>query len=510
MDLMIKHNDDFSDIPLPVKLTDNEFAYDIWRFKIFKEKKVYLNGLYLNGVIKKLESMGFYKKQICSSYKYIQDTNNIIEEVEFAKIKNELFIYVSSLTAGINFEYEAHKVNFPIEKLLETILKQDSFVFTKPFLEHLQTHDKPILKDTKHLSYVCFSNKIITVSKEGVSSKTYDSLEYCCIWKDQIINRSINYDDNEPECHFKQFICNVINNEGDRFKSIISAIGYLLHNFTHPSTGQAVILYDEEITDWNNPMGGTGKGLFANAIKQLRKVVKIDGKKFDQRDKFRFQDINEATQVVWLDDVKPELGFETFHSALTDGWTIEKKFKDQLYIQPEDSPKLLICSNSVLSRAGTTNLRRQFIIEFSDHYSKQIVTGVEEPIKTEHGCIFFDDDYWDAVEWNKFYSFMLQCLHYYHQNGLQPYEHRNLSKNILLQATCVEFVDWLSSENLEPNEQYNTKEKYIDFRDTYFGEGSNLKQRTFSNFIKKYADSLGLEYTVIKSNGSSFFVLKSD
>ena len=507
MNITIKHNDDFSDITVPVRLSDNEFAFDIWQFKKIKDR-VYLSGLYLNGVKNKIESMGFFKKHINSSYKYIQDVNNIIEEVEFSKIKNQLFIYVSSLIEGVNFEYTGLDVCFPIEKLLETILKQDAFVFTKPFLEHLRTHDKPILKDTKFLVYMCFSNKIIIISKDGIASKTYDELDYCCIWKNQIIERNINYNKGEHDCHFKTFVLNVINHDADRFKSIVSAIGYLLHNFTHPSTGQAIILYDEEITDWNNPMGGTGKGLFANAIKQGRKVVKIDGKKFDEKDKFRFQNINEATQVVWLDDVKPELGFETFHSALTDGWTIEKKFKDQLYIQPQDSPKLLICSNSVLSRSGTTNIRRQFIIEFSNHYSKQIVTGVEEPIKDEHGCLFFDDDYWDAQEWNNFYSFLIDCVLIYQTSGLVTYKHINLNRNILLQATCVEFVDWLSSNKLQPNTQYSTKNLYVDFRDTYFGEGSSFKQRTFSNFLKKYGDSLGLEYTVVKSNGSSFFVLK--
>jgi hypothetical protein len=508
MNLRIRTNDDFSDIPVPVRLTDNEFAYDIWRFKIVYQKKVYITGLYLNGAIKKIESMGFYKKLLNSSYKFIRDIDNIIEEVKLADIKHELFLHVSSLINGIDFEYQGYDVTFPIEKLLEIILKQDAFVFTKPFLEHLEVHDKPILKDTKYTSYFFFENRIITVTKKGVSSKAYDALDYCCIWKDQIIQRNFKYNLEEPDCHFKQFIFNVINEEKDRFNSITSAIGYLLHNFTHPSTGQAIILYDEEITDWNNPMGGTGKGLFANAIKQIRKVVKIDGKKFDERDKFRFQDINESTQVVWLDDVKPELGFETFHSALTDGWTIEKKFKDQLYIQPQDSPKLLICSNSVLSRAGTTNIRRQFIIEFSNHYSKQIVTGVEEPIKNEHGCIFFDDDYWDAEEWNNFFSFLIDCACLYHKNGLVYYEHRNLNRNILLQATCVEFVEWLTSQELKENAQYNTKELYLDFRDTYFGEGSAFKQRTFSNFLKKYGESIGLEYTVVKSNGTSFFVLK--
>jgi hypothetical protein len=39
-----------------------------------------------------------------------------------------------------------------------------------------------------------------------------------------------------------------------------TGIGYLMHHYFRESEGQAVILYDESITDLNTPMGGSGKG----------------------------------------------------------------------------------------------------------------------------------------------------------------------------------------------------------------------------------------------------------
>ena len=39
-----------------------------------------------------------------------------------------------------------------------------------------------------------------------------------------------------------------------------------------------IILNDEVISD--NPEGGTGKGIFMNALAQMNKVVTIDGKSF--------------------------------------------------------------------------------------------------------------------------------------------------------------------------------------------------------------------------------------
>src|SRR5690625_7176873 len=87
---------------------------------------------------------------------------------------------------------------------------------------------------------------------------------------------------------------------------------------------------------------------------------------------------------------------------------IEQKHRDEFFISAEDSPKIVIASNTVLANEGTTNKRRQFIIEFSDHYSRHIKNGTEEPIRDEHGCMLCTDD-WDEAEWKKFDTCMIRC-----------------------------------------------------------------------------------------------------
>ena len=132
-------------------------------------------------------------------------------------------------------------------------------------------------------------------------------------------------------------------------------------------------------------MGGTGNGLIANAIKQLRNIAKVDGKLLNTTNRFKFELVNPDSQIVWIDDPKKDFEFETLFSCLTDGWTIERKYLPQFFIKPEDSPKVLICSNVVLNRKGTSNKRRQFIVELNDYYSSKFVTGNESPIEEEHG-----------------------------------------------------------------------------------------------------------------------------
>lgn len=65
-----------------------------------------------------------------------------------------------------------------------------------------------------------------------------------------------------------------------------------------------------------------------------------------------------TTQIVWIDDAPHKLGFEIFHSVLTDGWNVEKKREHEIIISPEHSPKLLLTSNSVVEGEGNTNERR--------------------------------------------------------------------------------------------------------------------------------------------------------
>ena len=76
----------------------------------------------------------------------------------------------------------------------------------------------------------------------------------------------------------KLFVSHICKNEEDRILSMESTIGFLMHGHKNLSYCPAVILNDEVISD--NPEGGTGKGIFMNALAQMKKVVTIDGKSF--------------------------------------------------------------------------------------------------------------------------------------------------------------------------------------------------------------------------------------
>lgn len=486
----------------PIFLKESAFAYDLWEFRYNPSLKKYeLNSLYHEGMREFINSKNFHKRQLSKNHIYIKQELNIIDETTSDLVNNEIRGYVDSFNENIEFEYNG-KYSIPHETLRNVYLKQYHNIVNSKWLSNIQQHDTPILKDTETSSYFVFNNCYLEITKDEISNKSLEDLNGYCVWKEQMIDGDFEYIENRQgnEGEFEKFIYNVCNKEDERVKALKSAIGYLLHNYFNPTKGQAIILYDEELTTSKNPSGGTGKSLIASAIKLLRATAKIDGKNYKSDDKFKWSNITPSTQLVWIDETNKKFDFKDLFSCLTDGWQIERKFHDKFDIAPDDSPKVVICSNTILDNRGSSNKRRQFVVELSPHYSSKIITGNETPIPDEHGILFSKD--WDNNQWNNFYSFMMDCVKFYLKNGLYDYERKNVEMNLLKQNTCNEFIEYIAETPPPINNLFSTSEQFDIFKTTYLGEDTNIKQRTFTNWIKLYCDAKSLIFEKIgKSNG---------
>lgn len=482
-----------------------EIAYHIWCFIRSKSYSSYsYSGVYKNGLYDFLHSLGYFKKYRADrSYNLIHDYQNIIDQIEISQLRDIVTAHVRSINEKISFDYKGETIEVEPAKLRETYLKTSHLIFNEAALGHLQNHEKPILRDTKDAMYFAFTNCVAKVTVNGITTLSYPELNDVCIWREHIINRSFELSEDFETAHFARFIYNVSNGQDDRIRAIRSAIGYLLHNYTLQSKGQAVIAYDEEITDSAKPEGGTGKGILAKALRQLRKAVTIDGKRFDKDDRFCFQSVNDTTQLVYFEDVKPDFDFMRLNSVLTEGWQIEVKNKPTFRIEAADSPKTLITSNSILKGEGTTIERRQFIIELSPFYSK-LARQKLEPILHTHGCMFFDQDDWDQQEWNKFYSFMLYCGGFYLQNGFQYYELRSVAGNKVRQNTSEEFSEWAEEQSFVPNVAYNMTERFQEFKNQFYGDDAWFTQRKFNSWVKIYAISKKYALKSRRSNSINY------
>jgi hypothetical protein len=261
-------------------------------------------------------------------------------------------------------------------------------------------------------------------------------------------------------CDFKTFVSNIAGEDKQTIQSMRSTIGYMLHAYKNLSYCPAIILNDEVISD--NPEGGTGKGLFMNALQQMKKLVVIDGKAFNFEKSFAYQLVSADTQILCFDDVKKHFDFERLFSVVTEGLTLEKKNKDAIKIPFKKSPKVAITTNYAIKGRGNSFERRKWELEFKQFYTKDFTPLVE------FGRLLFSE--WNEDEWCAFDNYMVENLMFYLKNGLIKANFKNLTVRKLSADTCHEFIEWCGlvgtdnpNETIKYNEKIYKNDLYLEF-----------------------------------------------
>lgn len=438
--------------------------------------------------IKFLERKGFAKKYLDKDYVFIRSENNVVDQLQLEKIKDFILDYIREYYQGAP-TYE--------RELLNKLYSRSGYYFGEKLIECIPSIDLEVIKDRQDEAYFYFKNGFIRVDKNnGIKLQDYTELEGR-IWKSQIIQRDFNRVNDDRKSFYEQFLFNVAGKSVDRLKTIKSSIGYLLHGYKDRGNPKAIILVDEKIPVNGEPNGRTGKSLFGNALSQIKKSSRIDGKEFSFGGRFTYQEVFLDIKIVEFNDVKRDFDFENLFSVITDNMKIENKQEKPFSLRFEESPKILISTNYTIKGKGASFEDRKFEVEFSNHYNDDY-----KP-KEDFGHIFFDD--WDADEWNRFDNFMLECVELFLKEGLVRYQQINLDKRKLLDQTAPEFIEF-AENNISVNQEYCKTERLNEFRMQYT-DFSSLKQRTFTNWSKAYSDYKGYKIDTRDSNGKSLFWL---
>ena len=299
-----------------------------------------------------LEDNGFFKycPEGGKHYVFVKVTNNLIDHTSEKQIKDFILNHLIELDDLSIYNYFADNVRF----------------FRDEFLTLLSTVDIYFIEDTKDSAYLYYKNCAVKITKGLIEPIDYIDLGGY-VWKDHIINRNFKICD-DVGCDYKTFISNICANDKSRVITMESTIGFMMHGHKNLSYCPAVILNDEVISD--NPEGGTGKGLFMNALSQMKKLVVIDGKAFAFEKSFPYQLVSADTQILCFDDVKKHFDFERLFSVVTEGLTLEKKNKDAIKIPFSKSPKIGITTNYAIKGSGNSFARRKWEIELHQHYNK--------------------------------------------------------------------------------------------------------------------------------------------
>lgn len=417
-----------------------------------------------------------------STYTFIRVESNLIDETSENRIKDFVLEYLLN----------RHDLGFSVYDFMA----ENPKYFDAKFLSLLESSEVKFKEDEPEVCYIYYQNKVVEITSKGRTEIDYIDIDGY-VWRRQIIERDyIESDHHESE--FRRFLWLVAGQNVERYNSFKSVIGYLLHSFKTSANNKAIIFNDEEISD--NPNGGSGKGLFWNALNKMKKVSSIDGKTFEFTKSFPYQTVSADTQILVFDDVKKNFSFESLFSLITEGITLEYKGQDAIKLPVQKSPKILITTNYTIGGVGGSFDRRKFEVEMSAYFN-----AGHTPLD-EFGHLLFDE--WSDIEWSRFDNFMINCVQYYLQNGLIAHEFNNLALRKFIKNTNSEFYEWAKDEENLPIGQRCSKPAYYEKLIT---EYSDLKKyssnRSFKKWVELYAKFTGLEYTEGSTGGERWFRL---
>lgn len=482
-----------------------------------------------------------------NDFRYVRVIGKVVKEVTTSMINDFVFKYVEE-----NCE----------KAILEMLLRGGSQYLGQEKLSKMYLLNLEFVKSEKNRQYLFFENSYWEINKDKIISKNYDDLNGF-IWENQVIdfspkltlplvkiNREFHNFCGTPSpdfenCHIAQFLHRTSfhswkdyfelkqNEKGERnwveklntnvsleerkktFNHMVSkmiAIGYLLHNYLDPSETKAIICMDGAETEVGSSNGGNGKSLFGQIINQLIPTVIIDGKK--QRlteDQFIYEEVDERTQNIFVDDCRANLDFEYFFSQISRGITINGKGVKR-YSRP--APKFLFTTNHAINGDGNSFRRRQFFISFCDWYNE-----FRTP-KEDFGCVLFNE--WDSTQWNLFYNFIGECIQTYFKYKLQyeiPLD--DLGRRKLRQRMSEDFLEWATlfySSDHMLNKKVEKNIAYNKFLEDHPQRRKYSSMRKFKKKVKLFCQYNDLAFNPIasipggdiKSNGKEFFIIAND
>lgn len=409
----------------------------------------------------------YYPSENSTTYSFIKRDRNLIEETSEKRIKDYVLkdIMERPNVGFTPYDFMASNIGY----------------FKPEFLSMIDSINVEVLKDTRKKCYLYYQNCVVEITKSSIKEIDYIDVDGY-VWRNQVINRDFKKYDHHKSM-FRSFIWKIAGEDVSRYNTFKSVIGYLLHSYKTSANNKAIIFNDETISE--NPNGGSGKGLFWNAIKHLKKVADIDGKTFDFKKSFPYQTVGTDTQILVFDDVKKNFSFEYLFSLITEGITLEYKGQGAVKIPIGDSPKILITTNYTIGGTGGSFDRRKFEVEMSSYFNSN-----HTPFD-EFGCLLFDE--WDDEEWLKFDNYMIQCEQFYLEHGLVQSEYHNLEARKFIKESSFEFHQWCEDGNLPVNRRLYKTDKYSEFLEEYPDFKKWLSQRRFAMWLDAYSKFTGNE-----------------
>lgn len=387
--------------------------------------------------------------------------------------------------------------------------------FAKNELDSLPYKLVPIKRDTAEESFFYFNNTCVVIDNQGnITPKPYSELD-SFIWASSKIDFEYKktdftlLDDNllllpydQINCEFAKFIalCSYNPHNDDeknfspkqiteRFFSFVSAIGYMLDGYKHPSKRKGIFAIDHKVSERGEAHGRTGKSMIPQACKKLKRVVTVSGKTYDPKYQFADEMITVDTQIINYNDMPRNFDVEAIFEKIADPYSVNRRNQGFIHFEYDNSAKVYYNTNFIPKGEGESYKARMHVIEFSDYFS-----STHTPYD-EFGHGFFDKS-WSDEEYQRFYSFMLYCVAYYKMEGvgLVDYPLPNMEARKLVNDVVPEFIDFMEDTAFVPKNQRLKKiEVMTDFNDKVYLPAYNKKltAHTFTGWLRKFCTTKG-------------------
>lgn len=156
-----------------------------------------------------------------------------------------------------------------------------------------------------------------------------------------------------------------------QFINKVFCIGYLLHRYRTPERQHLVIYTDYAVVDNEKSSGGTGKSFLFQVLQMVRKGIKVPGSTFKSRAEafsLNFGDFRQTRDyLVCIDDLNQDIKDRLFYN-LTDQLIVRSLYKNEIHVEHEDSPKILITTNFPPDLSAPSTYRRFLPMTASDYY----------------------------------------------------------------------------------------------------------------------------------------------
>ena len=270
----------------------------------------------------------------------------------------------------------------------------------------------------------------------------------------------------------------------------IFAIGYNLHRYKSPSRAWALYAMDNKIGDDDECNGRSGKSFLFNTFAYFMRTVRLSGRNPKLMDNPHvFDQINQHSDFVLVDDCDKYLQTGLFYDSITGGMTINPKNNKSFYIDFVDAPKFGFTTNYVPRDFDPSTNARLLYMVFSDYYH-------EAAAENDYSCSWsIRDDFnknllaadYSEDEWNADINFFAQCLSFYLSVVDKGIKIQPPMENILRRKYKSDmgsnFEDWAYSYFAEESDHVNAFIVREEAKNNFMAY-SSVKNCTMQKFTK--------------------------